>query len=93
MLSDGKVLNKRKRYNLCFADFHQEPNYEEGEGRVISFRDSPTLGDIRDRLENDLYEALAVSVTLVVVLVITVMPRVTLLHDYVWRSGRKTPTE
>ncbi len=31
----GRVVNKYARHNLCFADEPQEPNYEEGKGRVI----------------------------------------------------------
>lgn len=33
----GVVKNKLARHNLCFADFTQEPDYENGKGRVIAF--------------------------------------------------------
>ena len=32
----GRVVNKRARWNLCFDDEDQEPNYEEGMGRIVS---------------------------------------------------------
>lgn len=46
-LMDKKVKNKKARYNLCFADFSQEPNYEIGRGRVYDFKQLETLGKIR----------------------------------------------
>lgn len=46
----GKVVNKHARHNLCFGDFNQEPNYEEGKGRVIDFNSLPGLKSIRDKL-------------------------------------------
>jgi hypothetical protein len=33
----GRVVNKKARYNLCFGDVEQEPNYEEKAGRIIKF--------------------------------------------------------
>jgi len=36
----GKVVNKHARYNLCFADFDQDPEYENKKGTVINFNDS-----------------------------------------------------
>ncbi len=33
----GRVVNKHARWNLCFDDFDQEPNYAEGKGRIIDF--------------------------------------------------------
>lgn len=35
----GKVVNKHARYNLCFADFSQEPDYENKQGRIVNFKD------------------------------------------------------
>jgi hypothetical protein len=43
----GRVVNKKARYNLCFADFSQEPDYEKGEGRVYDFKDLGELEKIR----------------------------------------------
>ena len=50
----GRVCNKKARYNLCFADFSQEPDYENGMGRVIYFKEEEYLSMIREQLEEDL---------------------------------------
>jgi len=49
----GRVVNKHARYNLCFADFAQEPNYEIGNGRVYDFNSCgiPELAKIRKFFE------------------------------------------
>ena len=46
----GRVVNKKARYNICFSDFDQEPNYEEKKGRVVSFEKLPLLSCIRKKL-------------------------------------------
>lgn len=46
----GRVVNKSARYNLCFAEDSQEPDYERGQGRIIAFDDVPLTKKIRDRL-------------------------------------------
>lgn len=46
-----RVLNKRLRSNLLFADFAQEPNYEEGKGRVIHIEDVSILSETLERVE------------------------------------------
>lgn len=46
-----RVLNKSARFNLCFADHSQEPDYESGKGRIVSFSDIPMLNAIRGRLD------------------------------------------
>lgn len=46
----GKVVNKTARYNLCYANNSQEPNYEAGQGRIIAFNTLPCLQYIRDEL-------------------------------------------
>jgi len=46
----GKVLNKHARYNLCFSNESQEPNYSEGEGRIYSFDDLKNLNKLRNDL-------------------------------------------
>ena len=46
----GRVVNKLARHNLCFSDEAQEPDYEVGQGRVISFDTVPLLQTIRRRL-------------------------------------------
>ena len=45
-----KVLNKLARYNLCFAVVSQEPDYENGKGRVYTFEDA-YLVNMRKRIE------------------------------------------
>jgi hypothetical protein len=46
----GRVVNKHARHNLCFSDFSQEPDYEHGLGRIISFNNVPLTKKIRDEL-------------------------------------------
>jgi alkylated DNA repair dioxygenase AlkB len=53
----GRVVNKRARYNLCFGDAGQEPDYEAGKGRIVALPDVPQLNTIRSRLEEVLGEA------------------------------------
>ena len=47
-LMKGKVVNKVARWNLCFADEDQEPNYEDGKGRVVSWGRIPKMARIRE---------------------------------------------
>jgi hypothetical protein len=47
-LMKGKVVNKVARYNLCFDDISQEPNYIEGKGRIISYLDVPLTKRVRE---------------------------------------------
>lgn len=46
----GRVVNKRARYNLCYAHTSQDPDYLQGKGRIISFSDVPLLSTIRNGL-------------------------------------------
>ena len=46
----GKVVNKKARFNLCFGEKNQEPDYENGKGRIVSFTDIPITNMIRERL-------------------------------------------
>lgn len=46
----GRVVNKRARHNLCYADFAQDPDYENKKGRIVSFDQVPCLSVIRDAL-------------------------------------------
>ena len=50
----GKVVNKHARWNLCFADFNQEPVYEDGKGRVVDFKYLPYLNGLRKFLSEEL---------------------------------------
>jgi hypothetical protein len=43
----GKVVNKVARWNLCFADEDQEPNYEDGKGRIVAWERIPKMSRIR----------------------------------------------
>jgi alkylated DNA repair dioxygenase AlkB len=46
----GRVVNKHARHNLCFDDIGQEPDYENGLGRIIPYSDVPLLDQMRNRL-------------------------------------------
>jgi hypothetical protein len=46
----GRVVNKHARYNLCYGDRAQEPNYEEKRGRVVPFEKIPLTRTILERL-------------------------------------------
>lgn len=46
----GGVVNKTARWNLCFGDFSQDPDYEAKKGRVYDFKDVPALEKIRSDL-------------------------------------------
>ena len=43
----GKVVNKVARWNLCFSDEDQEPNYDDGKGRVVAWEHIPRVAQIR----------------------------------------------
>lgn len=49
-LMRGKVVNKHARHNLCFSFEDQEPDYEEGKGRIISFEHIPDLLKVKEGL-------------------------------------------
>lgn len=44
----GEVKNKIARWNLCFSDEDQEPDYEHGKGRIVSWRHIPRVSRIRE---------------------------------------------
>lgn len=46
----GRVVNKRARYNLCYAKYSQEPDYKNKKGRIIKFSDIPLTLEIRNKL-------------------------------------------
>jgi hypothetical protein len=50
-LMKGRVVNKKARYNLCFADFAQKPDYAAGKGRVYDFKKLDDLQKIRTFIE------------------------------------------
>jgi hypothetical protein len=49
-LMRGKVVNKHARFNLCFDDMSQEPNYEEGSGRIIAYDQVPLLKQMKEEI-------------------------------------------
>jgi len=46
----GRVVNKKARYNLCYANEYQSPNYEEKRGTVIPFSQLPIMNEFRNKL-------------------------------------------
>lgn len=46
----NKVLNKRARYNVCYGEKNQEPDYENKKGRIVSFDNLPKLNNWRNKL-------------------------------------------
>jgi len=46
----GRVVNKHARWNLCFDDEDQEPNYEDGKGRIVAYRHIPLTQKIRETI-------------------------------------------
>lgn len=48
----GRVVNKKARWNLCFAEEDQEPDYEIGKGRIVSYNHVPYTNLIRETIAN-----------------------------------------
>lgn len=46
----GRVVNKKARHNLCFADVPQVANYEAGMGTIMAFPTLPLLNHVRNEL-------------------------------------------
>lgn len=46
-LMRGRVVNKHARWNLCFSDGDQEPDYASGKGRIVSWQHIPMMAHIR----------------------------------------------
>ncbi|CAK7995037.1 Hypothetical protein POVR1_LOCUS555 [uncultured virus] len=46
----GRVVNKKKRHNLCYGEEAQAADYEAGKGTVVAFRDLPELSKVKNRL-------------------------------------------
>lgn len=46
----GRVVNKKARHNLCFSENDQEPDYQNGRGRIYSFSGLPLLNRVRVKL-------------------------------------------
>lgn len=52
----GRVVNKTARYNLCFGDKDQTPDYKNKKGTIISFKKLKYLNKIRKSLPDFLGE-------------------------------------
>jgi alkylated DNA repair dioxygenase AlkB len=48
----SKVLNKRARTNVCFGDLNVEPDYENKQGRIVSYSQVPLLKQVKDKLSD-----------------------------------------
>lgn len=46
----GRVVNKHARYNLCYSNEPQEPDYEAGKGRIVDWDSVPLLKHVRSVL-------------------------------------------
>jgi len=46
----GRVVNKYARYNLCFGNISQEPDYESGKGRIINLNTVPILNNVMNEI-------------------------------------------
>ena len=46
----GRVCNKKARWNLCFADYDQEPDYASGKGTIVNFAHLELLNSLRSNL-------------------------------------------
>jgi hypothetical protein len=46
----GRVVNKHARHNLCFSNENQEPDYENGKGRIVSFDTVPLTNYVRNKI-------------------------------------------
>jgi hypothetical protein len=44
----GRVVNKHARWNLCFDDVDQDPDYETGKGRIVAYEHIPLTQRIRE---------------------------------------------
>lgn len=52
----GSVKNKHARWNLCYDETSQEPDYENKKGRIVAFKDVPVLNGFRNKLHKILGE-------------------------------------
>ena len=46
----GRVVNKKARHNLCFADFSQKADFENKKGTVYDFKDLPLTSKVRNSI-------------------------------------------
>jgi len=50
-LMRGKVKNKNARWGYCVNDFKQDPDYENGKGRIIDFNEHKNLSLLRREIK------------------------------------------
>lgn len=50
----GRVVEKKVRHNLCFAEENQEPDYENGKGTIVSFDDLPELSKVKKLIQDNM---------------------------------------
>lgn len=48
----GRVVNKHARWNLCFDDVGQEPDYEAKKGRIVAYDDIPITKKFLSRISS-----------------------------------------
>lgn len=50
----GRVVNKNARWNICFSNFSQEPDYSNKKGRIVDFSSGliPLTKLVKNKLEN-----------------------------------------
>eukprot|EP00466_Bigelowiella_natans_P005071 jgi/Bigna1/47591/estExt_Genewise1.C_160025 len=46
----GRVVNKRARYNLCYAEAPQDPDYNAKKGRIVAYSTIPLTKQLRQAL-------------------------------------------
>jgi hypothetical protein len=46
----GRIVNKRARLNVCFADEGQEPDLARGKGTIVAFDQLSTMDELRNEL-------------------------------------------
>lgn len=46
----GRVVNKKARWNLCFDETGQDPDYENKKGTIVSYDDVELLKDFKDKM-------------------------------------------
>jgi hypothetical protein len=54
----GRVVNKLARYNLCFGEESQEPDYENGKGRIYAYNDLKYLNKLKKGIDKTFVEDL-----------------------------------
>ena len=48
----GRVVDKKARHNLCFDQKSQEPDYENGKGRIVGYEEVPITAAVRETIQS-----------------------------------------